>query len=121
VDGPGTIIGRYRLLEKLGEGGFGAVYVAEQKEPVQRQVALKILKHGMDTQAVVARFEGERQALAMMASVSAGTIIGWCVLAAGIGQVPIIVAGLRTARVLPQTGLLLLLLGLPSGLLLFLG
>jgi len=66
VDGPGTIIGRYRLLEKLGEGGFGAVYVAEQKEPVQRQVALKILKHGMDTQAVVARFEGERQALAMM-------------------------------------------------------
>ena len=53
--------------------------------------------------------------------VSAGTIIGWCVLAAGIGQVPIIVAGLLTARVLPQAGLLLLLLGLPSGILLFLG
>src|SRR5436190_16119005 len=53
--------------------------------------------------------------------ISAGTIIGWCVLAAGIGQVPIIVAGLLTARVLPQAGLLLLLLGLPSGLLLFLG
>ncbi|PWU16546.1 MAG: hypothetical protein C5B50_13195, partial [Verrucomicrobia bacterium] len=62
----GNIIGRYRLLEKIGEGGFAAVYVAEQKEPVQRQVALKILKHGMDTQAVVARFEAERQALAMM-------------------------------------------------------
>ena len=66
MHGPGTIIGRYRLLEKIGEGGFAAVYVAEQKEPVHRQVALKILKHGMDTQAVVARFEAERQALAMM-------------------------------------------------------
>ena len=53
--------------------------------------------------------------------ISAGTIIGWCVLAAGIGQVPIIVAGLLTARTLPKFGLLLLLLGLPSGLLLFLG
>ena len=54
-------------------------------------------------------------------SVSAGTIIGWCVLAAGIGQVPIIVAGLRTASILPQLGLLLLIFDLPSGLLLFLG
>ena len=62
----GSIVGRYRLLEKIGEGGFASVYVAEQKEPVQRRVALKILKHGMDTQAVVARFEAERQALAMM-------------------------------------------------------
>ena len=62
----GTIIGRYRLLNKIGEGGFASVFVAEQEEPVQRQVALKILKHGMDTQAVVARFEAERQALAMM-------------------------------------------------------
>jgi len=66
VHGPGDIVGRYRLLEKIGEGGFASVYIAEQKEPVQRKVALKILKHGMDTQAVVARFEAERQALAMM-------------------------------------------------------
>jgi WD40 repeat protein/tRNA A-37 threonylcarbamoyl transferase component Bud32 len=66
VHGPGDIVGRYRLLERIGEGGFASVYVAEQKEPVQRQVALKILKHGMDTQAVVARFQAERQALAMM-------------------------------------------------------
>jgi WD40 repeat protein/tRNA A-37 threonylcarbamoyl transferase component Bud32 len=66
VHAAGAIVGRYRLLEKIGEGGFASVYVAEQKEPVQRQVALKILKHGMDTQAVVARFEAERQALAMM-------------------------------------------------------
>jgi WD40 repeat protein/tRNA A-37 threonylcarbamoyl transferase component Bud32 len=66
VHGAGVIVGRYRLLEKIGEGGFASVYVAEQKEPVQRQVALKILKHGMDTQTVVARFEAERQALAMM-------------------------------------------------------
>src|SRR5215472_15343669 len=65
-EGPGIIIGRYRLLEKIGEGGFGVVYAAEQKEPVKRRVALKILKLGMDTRAVVARFEAERQALAML-------------------------------------------------------
>ncbi len=63
---PGATIGRYKLLEKVGEGGFGAVYVAEQKEPVRRRVALKILKLGMDTRQVVARFEAERQALALM-------------------------------------------------------
>ena len=62
----GTTIGRYKLLEKIGEGGFGAVYVAEQREPVKRRVALKIIKLGMDTRQVVARFEAERQALAMM-------------------------------------------------------
>ena len=66
TEGPGTIIGRYRLLEKIGEGGFGAVYAAEQKEPVKRRVALKIIKLGMDTRQVVARFESERQALALM-------------------------------------------------------
>jgi serine/threonine protein kinase len=65
-EAPGTIIGRYKLLEKIGEGGFGAVYVAEQREPVKRRVALKIIKLGMDTRQVVARFEAERQALAMM-------------------------------------------------------
>src|SRR5215208_6964456 len=65
-EGPGTVIGRYKLLEKLGEGGFGAVYVAEQKEPVKRRVALKIIKLGMDTKQVIARFEAERQALALM-------------------------------------------------------
>src|SRR6516225_2219895 len=65
-ESPGTIIDRYKLLEKLGEGGFGTVYVAEQKEPVRRRLALKIIKLGMDTQQVVARFEAERQALALM-------------------------------------------------------
>ena len=65
-EGPGTIIDRYRLLEKIGEGGFGVVYAAEQNEPVKRRVALKIIKLGMDTRQVVARFESERQALALM-------------------------------------------------------
>jgi serine/threonine protein kinase len=66
TEGPGTVIGRYKLLQPLGEGGFGAVYMAEQKEPVRRRVALKIIKLGMDTKEVIARFEAERQALAMM-------------------------------------------------------
>jgi hypothetical protein len=62
----GQTLGRYKLLEKVGEGGCGMVYVAEQKEPVRRKVALKVIKLGMDTKQVVARFEAERQALAMM-------------------------------------------------------
>jgi serine/threonine protein kinase len=62
----GTVIGHYKLLEKLGEGGFGSVWAAEQKEPVRRRVALKIIKLGMDTKQVVARFEAERKALALM-------------------------------------------------------
>jgi serine/threonine protein kinase len=61
-----TVIGRYKLLERIGEGGFGEVWMAEQKEPVKRRVALKIIKLGMDTRQVVARFEAERQALALM-------------------------------------------------------
>jgi serine/threonine protein kinase/Flp pilus assembly protein TadD len=64
--GPGTVIGPYKLLEQIGEGGFGVVYMAEQQQPVRRKVALKILKPGMDTRQVVARFEAERQALALM-------------------------------------------------------
>src|SRR5690349_1411227 len=63
---PGDVIGRYKIREKLGEGGCGVVYVAEQAEPVRRRVALKIIKLGMDTRNVMARFEAERQALAMM-------------------------------------------------------
>jgi serine/threonine protein kinase len=63
---PGTLIGPYKLLEQIGEGGFGVVFVAEQTQPVRRKVALKILKPGMDTRQVVARFEAERQALAIM-------------------------------------------------------
>src|SRR4030095_1051705 len=63
---PPQMIGRYKLLEKLGEGGFGEVWMAEQREPVKRRVALKIIKLGMDSRQIVARFEAERQALAMM-------------------------------------------------------
>jgi eukaryotic-like serine/threonine-protein kinase len=65
-EGPGGHIGAYRLLQEIGEGGFGTVYMAEQESPVQRRVALKIIKLGMDTRAVIARFEAERQALALM-------------------------------------------------------
>ena len=62
----GTVIGPYKLMEQIGEGGMGVVYVAEQTQPVRRKVALKVIKPGMDTRQVIARFEAERQALAMM-------------------------------------------------------
>jgi serine/threonine protein kinase len=62
----GTVIGPYKLLEQIGEGGFGVVFMAEQTQPVRRKVALKILKPGMDSKQVIARFEAERQALALM-------------------------------------------------------
>ena len=63
---PGDKIGRYKLLQQIGEGGCGVVYMAEQEEPVRRRVALKVIKLGMDTKSVIARFEAERQALALM-------------------------------------------------------
>jgi serine/threonine protein kinase/Tol biopolymer transport system component len=71
LDGPvdepaGTRIGPYKLLERIGEGGFGVVYMAEQEEPIRRRVALKIIKPGMDSKQVIARFEAERQALALL-------------------------------------------------------
>jgi serine/threonine protein kinase/tetratricopeptide (TPR) repeat protein len=65
-EGPGTRIGLYKILQLIGEGGFGSVFMAEQEQPVSRKVALKIIKLGMDTKAVIARFEAERQALAIM-------------------------------------------------------
>jgi serine/threonine protein kinase len=66
LEGSGTRIGPYKLLQQIGEGGMGAVYVAEQEHPVKRRVALKIIKPGMDSAQVIARFEAERQALALM-------------------------------------------------------
>ncbi|MHC4902095.1 MAG: protein kinase domain-containing protein, partial [Planctomycetota bacterium] len=65
-EGPGSRIGPYKILQQIGEGGFGVVYMAEQEAPVRRRVALKIIKLGMDTRQVIARFEAERQALALM-------------------------------------------------------
>ena len=62
----GSVIGPYKLLEQIGEGGMGLVFMAEQTRPLRRRVALKIIKPGLDTRAVIARFEAERQALAMM-------------------------------------------------------
>ena len=66
----GQTLGRYKLLERIGEGGCGVVYVAEQTEPVRRRVALKVIKLGMDTKQVVARFEAERA--------GRGHALGWC-------------------------------------------
>src|SRR5262252_7746813 len=63
---PGDEVGRYKLLQQIGEGGCGIVFMAEQETPVRRRVALKIIKPGMDTKSVIARFEAERQALALM-------------------------------------------------------
>src|SRR5262245_19287502 len=66
AESPGTMVGPYKLLEQIGEGGFGVVFMAEQTGPGRRKVALKILKPGMDSRQVIARFEAERQALAIM-------------------------------------------------------
>src|SRR5262249_38159497 len=62
----GRSIGAYRLMELIGEGGFGSVYAAQQEQPIRRRVALKVIKAGMDSRAIIARFEQERQALALM-------------------------------------------------------
>src|SRR5690349_25134347 len=65
-EGPGTVIGPYKLLQQIGEGGMGVVFMAEQTKPLRRTVALKVIKPGMDSRQVIARFEAERQAVAMM-------------------------------------------------------
>src|SRR5437764_8253054 len=69
-----TTIGSYRLLEPIGKGGMGEVWLAEQKHPVRRRVAIKLIKAGMDTREVVARFESERQALALMEHPAIATV-----------------------------------------------
>src|SRR5207245_713943 len=66
IEKPGDRIGPYKLLQQIGEGGCGIVYMAEQEEPIRRKIALKVIKLGMDTRHVIARFEAERQALALM-------------------------------------------------------
>src|SRR5258707_11010178 len=72
---PGTVIGPYKLLQQIGEGGMGTVFMAEQTQPVQRKVALKLIKAGMDSRQVIARFEAERQALAMMDHVNIARVL----------------------------------------------
>src|SRR6201993_4955267 len=92
ADHVGTVIaGRYKLLEQIGEGGMGTVWVAEQIEPVKRKVALKLIKAGMDSKSVLARFEAERQALALMdhpniAKILDGGTIGGGASARGEGR-----------------------------------
>jgi serine/threonine protein kinase len=72
---PGTMVGPYKLLQQIGEGGMGTVFMAEQTQPVQRKVALKVIKPGMDSRQVIARFEAERQALAMMDHVNIARVL----------------------------------------------
>jgi eukaryotic-like serine/threonine-protein kinase len=74
-EAPGTVIGPYKLLAQIGEGGMGIVWMAEQTQPVRRQVALKVIKPGMDSRQVIARFEAERQALAMMDHVNIARVL----------------------------------------------
>src|SRR5215212_6766511 len=71
----GAMIGPYKLLQQIGEGGMGTVFMAEQTQPIQRKVALKIIKAGMDSRQVIARFEAERQALAMMDHVNIARVL----------------------------------------------
>ncbi len=75
TEGVGALIGPYKLIEQIGEGGFGVVFMAEQQHPIRRRVALKVLKAGMDTRQVVARFEAERQALALMEHVGIARVL----------------------------------------------
>jgi serine/threonine protein kinase len=72
---PGSVIGPYKLLQQIGEGGMGTVFMAEQTHPVQRKVAIKVIKAGMDSRQVIARFEAERQALAMMDHVNIARVL----------------------------------------------
>ncbi len=87
---PGTQIGPYKLLQVIGEGGMGVVYMAEQTEPVKRKVALKLIKPGMDSRQVIARFEAERQALSMMDHVNIARVLD-------AGTIPIADLGLQNA------------------------
>ena len=92
LERPGTTIGRYKLIEEIGEGGFGVIFMAEQLQPIRRKVALKILKPGLDSRQVIARFEAERQALALMEHpniatvLDAGLAVRETLLRNGIGQ-----------------------------------
>ena len=86
-DRAGTRIGRYKLLQHLGEGGCGVVWMAEQEEPVRRRGALKIIKLGMESRSVVARFEAERQALAMMDHPNIARVFDAGATDRGIGRV----------------------------------
>src|SRR5438094_5343169 len=83
TEGPGTVIGPYKLLQQIGEGGMGTVFMAEQTKPVERKVALKVIKPGMDSKQVIARFEAERQALALMDHVNIARVLDAGATAAG--------------------------------------
>jgi hypothetical protein len=101
----GQKIGRYKLLERVGEGGCGVVYVAEQTQPVRRRVALKVIKLGMDTREVIARFEAERQALAMMDHPNIAKVLDAGTTEAGRPFVMELVRGIRITDYCDQAGI----------------
>jgi serine/threonine protein kinase len=84
----GAVIGPYKLLQQIGEGGMGTVYMAEQSHPVQRKVALKIIKPGMDSRHVMARFQAERQALALMDHPNIAKVLDAGTTGKGVGNAP---------------------------------
>ena len=90
---PGTQIGPYKLLQQIGEGGMGVVYMAEQTEPVKRKVALKLIKPGMDSRQVIARFEAERQALSMMDHVNIARVLDAGTIGLSIDDFPFPIDG----------------------------
>src|SRR3954447_4972933 len=83
---PGMVIGPYKLLQQIGEGGMGVVWMAEQTKPVQRKVAIKVIKPGMDSKQVIARFEAERQALALMDHVNIARVLDGGTIEGGVGS-----------------------------------
>ena len=118
---PSEVIDQYKLLEEIGEGGMGVVYMAEQTEPIRRKVALKIIKPGMDSRQVIARFEAERQALAMMDHPNIARVFdagstgkGPALFRHGAGQGNPITEYCDRSRLHPATGSSCLIAGLPG-------
>jgi serine/threonine protein kinase len=100
-EGPGTVMGRYRLLEEIGAGGMGTVWTAQQTEPVRRIVAVKLIRAGMDTRSVLARFDAERQALALMDHPNIAKVLDGGTTGELPNEPPALAGGVRSAPPAP--------------------